>query len=157
MTCFEATVESSANISAARPQVWKALTDPVLLPKLTPLLSDIDVEGDKWHWHMMKIAALGVSVVPVFTETMTFEDQKRIEYAHTPPRGKRERAGAEGTYELSDVEGGTHLAIRLTLRVDLPLPKASARAVQRVMRKTMERTGEKFSANLLRHLDAHET
>lgn len=156
MTCFEGTVESTADISAQRSEVWKALTDPVLLPKLTPLLSDIEVDGDKWRWHMMKIAALGVSVVPVFTETMTFEDQKRIEYVHTPADGKRERAGAEGIYELSDVDGGTRLSISLTLRIDLPLPKASARAVQRVMRGTMNRTGEKFSANLLQHLNAHE-
>ncbi len=156
MTCFESTIESTADISAARSDVWKALTDPVLLPKLTPLLSQIDVNGDKWRWHMMRIAALGVSVVPVFTETMTFEDEKRIEYLHTPGAGKRERAGTEGTYELSDIEGGTHLSISLTLRVDLPLPKASARPVQRVMKRTMERTGDKFSANLLRHLNAHE-
>jgi carbon monoxide dehydrogenase subunit G len=156
MTCFESTVDSTADISASRSEVWRALTDPVLLPKLTPLLSKIDVDGNKWRWHMMRIAALGVSVVPVFTETMTFEEEKRIEYLHTPADGKRERAGAEGTYELSDVEGGTHLSISLTLRVDLPLPKASARPVQRVMKRTMERTGDKFSANLLRHLNAHE-
>jgi hypothetical protein len=105
---------------------------------------------------MMKIAALGVSVIPVFTETMSFDDGKRIEYRHTPPDGKRERAGAEGRYELSDVDGGTHLSISLTLRVDLPLPRASARAVQGVMRSTMNRTGDKFSNNLLAHLGAHE-
>ncbi len=156
MTCFEATVDSDADISALREDVWAALTDAVLLPKLTPLLSRIDVDGDTWRWHMMKIAALGVSVIPVFTETMHFEDGKRIEYHHTPPDGKRERAGAEGVYELSDIDGGTHLTISLTLRVDLPLPKASARAVQRVMRSTMERTGDRFSHNLLHHLGAHE-
>lgn len=155
MTCFEATVESEADISAPRADVWAALTDPVLLPRLTPLLSKIEVDGDKWRWHLMRIAALGVSVVPVFTETMTFDPQQRIDYRHTPA-GKRERAGAEGVYDLSDVDGGTHLVISLTLRVELPLPKAAARAVQRVMRTTMERTGERFSANLLRHLHAHE-
>jgi carbon monoxide dehydrogenase subunit G len=156
MTCFEATVESSADISATREQVWQALTDPVLLPKLTPLLSRIDVDGDVWRWHMARIGALGVSVIPVFTETMVFDDGKRIEYHHTPPNGKRERAGADGVYQLSDADGGTHLQIELTLRVDLPLPRASARAVQRVMKSTMDRTGDRFSHNLLTHLGAHE-
>ena len=156
MTWFEANVASTADISAQRADVWQALTDPVLLPKLTPLLSSIDVDGDKWRWHMMKIAALGVSVVPVFTETMAFQDQSRIDYDHTPPPGKRERAGALGVYELGDVDGGTRLDISLTLRVDLPLPKASAPAVQRIMRRTMERTGAKFAQNLLTHLGARE-
>jgi uncharacterized protein YndB with AHSA1/START domain len=30
MTCFEAGVQSEADISAAREDVWRALTDPVL-------------------------------------------------------------------------------------------------------------------------------
>ncbi|WP_375492109.1 SRPBCC family protein [uncultured Jatrophihabitans sp.] len=156
MTCFESTVKSEADISASREQVWRALTDPQLLPRLTPLLSKIDVSGDQWRWHMARIAALGVSVIPVFTETMSFDDGKRIEYRHTPPNGKRERAGADGVYELSDVDGGTHLLIELTLRVELPLPEKSKRAVQHIMKSTMNRTGDRFSENLLEHLDARE-
>jgi carbon monoxide dehydrogenase subunit G len=153
---FQATVESEADISAARSAVWAVLTDPVVLPRLTPLLSRIDVDGDRWRWHLMRIAALGVSVMPVFTETMRFVPEQRIEYRHTPPNGRRERAGAEGFYSLADVDGGTRLAIALTLRVELPLPRAAGRAVERIMRTTMERTGERFATNLLRHLGAHE-
>ena len=156
MSEFSATVKSGAVISADREAVWKALTDPALLPELTPLLRNITTDGDTWCWQMARIAALGVSVSPAFTEKMTFEDGHRIAYSHHPPPGKRERAGAEGVYELSDVEGGTHLDIELTLSVELPLPKAAAPAVQRVMRSTMDRTGDKFSANLLKHLGAKE-
>lgn len=156
MAAFSATVNSSAGISAPRKEVWDALTDPVLLPKLTPLLNRIDAEGDIWTWHMVRIAALGVSIVPSFTERMLFTDGTRIEYTHEAPAGQRERAGAEGTYELSDIDGGTQLAISLTLTVDLPLPKVSAKAVEKVMTSMMSRTGERFSANLLSHLHAHE-
>lgn len=155
MAQFSAQVDSIADISASRSAVWSALTDPVLLPKLTPLLSSIDADGDIWTWHMMKIAALGVSIVPSFTERMEFTEQSRIVYTHEPPTGRHERAGAEGTYDLSDLDGGTHLAISLKLTVELPLPKVSARAVEKVMTSTISRTGDKFSANLLRHLDAH--
>jgi carbon monoxide dehydrogenase subunit G len=156
MSTFSATVKSGADISADREAVWKALTDPDLLPDLTPLLRSITADGDTWRWHMMRIAALGVSISPSFTEKMTFDDGHRIAYTHQPPAGARERAGAEGVYQLSDVDGGTHLDIELTLCVDLPLPRAAAPAVQRVMRSTMNRTGDKFSANLLTHLGASE-
>jgi carbon monoxide dehydrogenase subunit G len=156
VSTFTATVNTAADISADRDDVWTALTDPVVLPKLTPLLRNIDADGDTWRWSMMRIAALGVGITPTFTENMTFVDCKRIEYTHAPPHGTNERAGAEGVYELSDVDGGTHLEIELALHVELPLPKAAAPAVQRVMRATMNRTGEKFSANLLAHLDASE-
>lgn len=156
MADFSATVDTTASISASRADVWDALTDPVLLPKLTPLLSSIDADGDLWTWHMMKIAALGVSIVPSFTEKMSFVDGSRIEYSHEPPDGRHERAGAEGTYDLSDVDGGTRLAISLKLTIELPLPRASARAVEKIMTSTMGRTGDKFSDNLLKHLGAHE-
>ncbi len=155
MAQFSARVNSTADISASRSEVWAALTDPVLLPKLTPLLSSIDADGDFWTWHMMKIAALGVSIVPSFRERMEFTDQSRIVYTHQPPEGRHERAGAEGTYDLSDVDGGTHLVISLQLTVELPLPKVSAKAVEKVMASTIGRTGDKFSANLLAHLGAH--
>jgi carbon monoxide dehydrogenase subunit G len=154
VSTFSATVKNGANISADREAVWKALTDPDLLPQLTPLLRSIHADGDIWCWRMTRIAALGVSISPSFTEKMTFDDGHRIAYTHQPPPGARERAGAEGSYELTDVEGGTHLQIELTLHVELPLPRAAAPAVQRVMRGTMDRTGDRFSANLLTHLGA---
>ena len=156
MTTFSATVKSTADISAPREAVWAALTDPELLPKLTPLLTSITTDGDRWRWSMTCISALGVSIAPTFTEKMTFEEPHRIVYTHQPPSGTRERAGAEGVYELTEISGGTHLAIELTLCVDLPLPHFAAPAVQGVLYSMMMRTGQRFSANLLRHLGARE-
>jgi hypothetical protein len=105
---------------------------------------------------MVCISALGVSIAPTFTEKMTFEEPHRIGYTHQPPAGSRERAGAEGVYELTDIDGGTHLAINLTLSVDLPLPKFAAPAVEGVMHSMMTRTGERFAHNLLAHLGARD-
>lgn len=136
--------------------MWAALTDPELLPELTPLLTSITTDGDRWRWSMTCISALGVSIAPTFTEKMTFDEPHRIAYTHQPPSGTRERAGAEGVYELTEIPGGTHLGIDLTLCVDLPLPHFAAPAVQGVLRSMMMRTGQRFSANLLAHLGARE-
>jgi carbon monoxide dehydrogenase subunit G len=152
MTRFTATTESDAIVPADRMDIWHALTDPVLLPQLTPLLRRIDADGDTWTWHMARISALGVSISPSFTEQMKFAEGSRIEYSHQPPNGTRERAGAEGWYDLDDADGGTRLKISLTLEVDLPLPRSTAPAVRRVMQATMNRMGDKFSANLMHHL-----
>ena len=156
MNRFTATNVSEAVVASDSRPVWDALTDPVLLPKLTPLLKSIDTDGDLWRWHMVSIAALGVSISPCFTEAMRFEDGRRIDFTHRPPAGVREHAGAEGHYILSEVEGGTRLQISLTLCVELPLPKLAGSAVTRVMAGTMQRTGDRFSANLLRHLGITE-
>ena len=61
-------------------------------------------------------------------------------------------AGADGWYDLSEVDGGTRLEISLTMHVDLPLSKVARPAVTRVMSSMMQRTGDRFSSNLLRHL-----
>lgn len=139
-------------MAAPRSEIWAVLTDPVLLPKLTPLLDRIETDGDRWTWHMMRIKALGVRISPAFTEKMTFEDGVRIDYEHAPPAGVHERTGADGRYVLEDVDGGTKLSISLTLSVELPLPKSAGPAVRGVMNRTMARTGDKFSTNLLHHL-----
>ena len=152
MNRFSATNNSEAVVAADRAAIWEVLTSPVLLPKLTPLLTGIDADGDTWTWHLIRLNVLGVGVGSEFTEKMTFTDGRRIEYTHQPPPGVVERTGAEGWYDLSDVDGGTHLKISLTLNVELPLPRAARSVVQRVMAETMQRTGDRFSANLYRHL-----
>jgi carbon monoxide dehydrogenase subunit G len=156
MNRFSATTTSEAVVAAPPERIWAVLTDPVLLPKLTPLLDRIDADGDLWTWHMMPILGLGVRVVPAFTEQMTFVENARIDYHHAPPEGTHERTGADGWYVLEPVDGGTRLSISLTLDVELPLPRAAGPAVQRVMTSTIERTGVRFSKNLLEHLGTHQ-
>ena len=158
MAIFSATTQSTATVPADRMAIWAVLTDPDLLPKLTPLLASIDADGDRWTWHLVGLSALGVTVRPSFTELMVFEDGRRITYTHVPPPGVVERAGAEGNYDLADAAGGgTDLSIGLTLSVELPLPRTASRAVHRVMASMMDRTGDRFAANLLDHLAVNST
>ncbi len=64
---------------------------------------DVDARG---------VSALGVSAAPTFTERMTFERRSRILFVHDPEPGQRERAGADGVYELVEVDtSATRLSI----------------------------------------------
>ncbi|MEP7092271.1 MAG: SRPBCC family protein, partial [Nocardioidaceae bacterium] len=139
-------------VAADRGAIWAALTDPEVLPELTPLLRRIETDGDLWRWEMSRIGVLGASISPCFTERMTFREPEHIAYTHEPPAGQHEHTAAEGWYELTEVDGGTHLRISLTLRVDLPLARAVGPAVTRVMKAAMDRTGDRFAVNLHRHL-----
>jgi len=152
MNRFSATTDTEAVVAAGREAIWAVLTDPEVLPRLTPLLHRIDTDGDLWRWELSSIRVLATSVAPSFTEQMKLDPPRRIDFTHAPPPGRRERAGAEGWYLLEEVTGGTRLRISLTLSVDLPLARAARPAVERVMSSVMARTGERFSANLLRHL-----
>jgi len=152
MARFTASTRSDALVKADRMKVWNVLTDPVLLPKLTPYLAKIVADGDHWRWEMVKLPVLNLTIAPSFTEKMTFEEGKRIEFTHDPPASTKERAAAEGWYELRETDQGTELSIDLTLEVELPLPRAAAPAVNKVMKRVMDGMGDKFAANLLAHV-----
>jgi len=149
---FSATTESQALVAAPREDIWAAITDPKVLPTLTPLLRHIDADGDLWRWDLSRINVLGIVVDPSFTERMTFVPNERIEYTHEPPAGAHEWAGAEGWYRLTERAAGTHLAISITLSVELPLARLTAPAVETVIRTSMAVTGSRFATNLDRHL-----
>jgi carbon monoxide dehydrogenase subunit G len=148
---FTSRDSSTEIVGADRDALWAALTDPDLLPRLTPYLHSIEVDGDRWRWNMVRIPVLGVGVAPSFTERMTFEEPRRIGFTHDP-QSDQEKAGVEGTYLLEEVDDGTRLAIDIEICVDLPLPSVSRGAVERAMRGVIGVMGRRFAANLLRHL-----
>jgi hypothetical protein len=83
------------------------------------------------------VSALGVSAAPTFTERMTFERRSRIVFAHDPEPGQRERADADGVYELVEVDtSATRLSVDKAAWVELPLPSFARGAVERVMAMT---------------------
>jgi carbon monoxide dehydrogenase subunit G len=148
---FTARDRSTEVVQADQGALWKALTDPDLLPRLTPYLHSIEADGDRWRWNMARIPVLGVSVAPSFTERMTFDEPRRIGFTHDPD-SDQEKAGVEGTYLLEKADGGTRLAIDIDICVDLPLPGMARGAVERAMRGVIAVMGRRFAANLLRHL-----
>jgi carbon monoxide dehydrogenase subunit G len=153
MTAFTVRNRSAASVGAEPGEVWDALTDPALLPRLTPYLREIEVDGDRWVWHLRRVPVLGIAIAPSFTEVMTFEPRSRITFTHDPQR-PRERAGVDGTYRLKHSGAGTDLAIDLAIRVDLPFPSLARPAVHTAMRGVVAAMGKRFSANLVRHLGA---
>jgi carbon monoxide dehydrogenase subunit G len=151
MTRFTATNKSAATLKSSRKEVWDALTDPELLPKLTPYLNRIDVDGDRWTWQVTKVPVLGKNIGSTFTEVMTFDEPKRIGFEHDPQRTE-EKTEVQGEYTLEDAGSGTRVAIELGVTVDLPFPKGMRRPVEGAIGAVMAGMGRRFATNLLRHL-----
>ena len=156
MTRFSADTRAEAVVGAPRADIWAALTDPALVGEMTPFVKTIRADGEHWLWQMSGLKVLGVGIAPSFTERMTFDEPDRIEFHHDPPDGTAEKSAVEGWYELSEVAGGTKLVTSLEITLDLPLPKASGRAVRATMNGVIAQMGERFSKNLLAHLGAEE-
>ena len=138
-------------LKSSRKDVWAALTDPKLLPKLTPYLQRIDVKDDRWTWNVTKVPILGKSIGTTFTEVMTFEEPNRIAFTHDTSRSE-ENSGVEGEYLLEEAGSGCRVSIDLGVTVDLPFPKATRLAVEGTMKGVMAAMGRRFGHNLLKHL-----
>ncbi len=151
MTRFTASTRSSSTVDFAREEVWAALTDPELLPRLTPYLQRIDVDGDRWTWRIARVPVLGTSIGTSFTEVMTFEKPTKIDFTHDDSISS-EKSGVEGHYRLEEAGSRTKLSIDLAVTVDLPFPGAARRAVQPAMSAVMMFMGRRFAHNLLNHL-----
>ena len=152
MATFSARNISASTVPVTADRIWEHICDPASLTALTPLVRSIVVEGDLWRWQLMGVEALGVSVAPTFTERMEFIEPRLIRFNHEAAHGERERAGADGTYELTQRGEETELKVDIALTVELPLPRLSAGAVERVMKASMQRTGKRFAVNLYHRL-----
>lgn len=157
MTRFTVTVESEDIVEAPRDEIWAILADPRRVAALTPRLARIEAEGNSWRWVMSGFSALGVTIEPAFTEAMTFNPKSNIRFEHAPTSTSgRENAGANGEYRLSDDDAGTHLWIRLSVHVDLPLPQLAGGPVRTIMQREVDKMGDGFAANLRREVGAAE-
>jgi uncharacterized protein YndB with AHSA1/START domain len=152
MATFRARDRSSAVLRSPRSEVWAALTDADLIARITPYVTSITVDGDRWVWRLATIPVLGAAVAPAFTEVMELHPEERIEFTHDPARTD-EMTSVEGTYVLADhAGGGTEVAIDLQIACTLPLPGLARPAVERVMAGVVKHMGAVFSRNLLKHL-----
>jgi carbon monoxide dehydrogenase subunit G len=152
MATFRARDRSSAVLRSSRSDVWAVLTDADLIARMTPYVDRIDVDGDRWTWHLATLPVLGLSVAPKFTEIMELEPEERIVFTHDPDRTD-EMTSVMGTYLLADhAAGGTEVSIDLQIACTLPLPGLARPAVERVMAGVVKHMGSVFSRNLLKHL-----
>lgn len=151
MTRFKASNQSAATLTSSREEIWEALTDPALITKLTPYLHRIDVDGDRWTWHVTEVPILGKSIGSTFTEVMTFDEPSRIRFDHDPEKSD-EQTEVCGEYHLEDRKDGTRVSIDIEVVVELPFPKAMRRPVQGAIRTVMAGMGKVFARRLLKHL-----
>lgn len=155
MATFTTSTRSRATVTASPEDVWAALTDPDRVAALTPFLHRVTARGEHWVWEMTKVPVLGKSFSFTFTERMSFEEPRRMEFSHDPAAGDGdESAGVEGWYHLEPRSAGTRLETSMAISVDLPFPGVTRPAVTAAMKGVVTLMGQRFSQNLLHHLGA---
>lgn len=151
MNRFHARNRSAATLAATVDQVWDILVDPDLLVRFTPNLKRIDVDGDRWTWHLTRLPVLSAAIEPSFTEVMEFDKPHRIGFRHDETRTD-EHAGVDGEYLIRPVSEGTEVSIDIGIWADLPLPRLARPAVERVMSTIVAGMGYRFGQHVRRHI-----
>ncbi len=151
MNRFNARNKSTAKLDADPIAVWKLLTDSELLVRFTPNLKRIDVDGDRWTWHLTRIPVLSAAIEPQFTELMEYDEPRQIIFRHDDTRTD-EHVGVNGEYLLRPVGEGTEVSIDLAIWADLPLPRLARPAVEAVMNTVIAGMGYRFGQNVRRYL-----
>jgi len=156
MASFTTGTVSEATITAPPEAVWEALSEPSLVAHFTPFLKAVTPRGEEhWVWELSRIPVLGKSFSFVFTERMTFDEPRRIDFTHDPDAGTGpESAGVEGWYQITPARGGSHLKTSMDITVELPFPAMTRPAVTTAMRGVIALMGQRFAHNLLAHLHA---
>jgi len=134
--------------------VWELLVDPSVLARHTPFISTIrDLGDDKWCWSLSGITYPGGHFGATFIEEMTFMPTTRIDFRPDPDAGNQ-RAGATGTYTLTEDGPRTHLRIELTVSIQLPAPKAARRLIEPAMHSVIAYMGDSFAKGFVRELSS---
>ena len=157
MTTFTTSTRNEAVVTATPQEVWAKISDPDTVARLTPFLERVAERGDHWVWELQKIPILGKSFSFTFTERMSFDEPRRMEFRHDPDAADgTESAGVEGWYDLTEHEDGTRLETSMEISVDLPFPRIARSGVQTGMKGVVGAMGQRFAQNLLRELGASQ-
>ena len=149
---FTSSRHDVAEVRSSADQVWALLVQPSVLVRHTPFLHAIDDLGDgRWVWQVGGIRYPGGVFTSSFTERMTFDEGRRIDFVHEPA-SDREHAGAQGSYLLTPGETGCTLEIEVGVTVRLPAPRASRAVIGTAMDVVIGQMGKAFARGLLEEL-----
>ena len=152
LNSFTATRRDVAQVRSSVDEVWALLVQPEVLVRHTPFLHAIDDLGDgRWVWRVGGIRYPGGVFTSSFTERMSFDEPRRIDFVHEPA-SDHEHAGAEGSYVLTPRDGGSTLEISLGVTVRLPAPRASRPVIVKAMDVVIGQMGRAFANGLLKDL-----
>ena len=131
-------IEGSRRFARAAPEVvWEILDRPERIASLIPAVESFDIE-DETHWTAkVKVPLRPGTPLVLKCETL---DQRRPEHARLTVQGRG--AGAtvkiDGTFDLSERDGGTDMSWRTDVFLTGPVGPMGSRVLQVLVRKQMK-------------------
>ena len=108
----------------------------------------VDLGGGVYRWEMQKVGTAQVNLQTVYASKYT-SDRKKGTVVWTPVKGVG-NAQVSGSWKVADKKTQTDLVLKLSGRIDTPLPGLMKMVVVPVVTSEFEKLVEKYIDNLIK-------
>ena len=131
-------VAGERSFSAPRPAVWRVLNDPAQMAKAIPGVESFDVE-DELHWRANVKIPLGLGVLGM-SMNMEKTEEREPEFARLAIKGNGVGAilSMSTAFNLSEADGGTHMAWEADVRIAGPVGSMGQRVLQPIVNQQVQ-------------------
>ena len=131
-------VAGERSFSAPRAAVWRALNDPAAMAQTIPGCESFDVQDER-HWRANVKIPLGLGVLGMSMD-MEKTDEREPEFARLAIKGNGVGAilSMSTAFNLSEADGGTHMAWEAEVRIAGPVGSMGQRVLQPIVNQQVE-------------------
>jgi len=120
-------------------------TSASFFPKVDQL---VDLGAGVYRWEMEKVGTAQVNIQTVYASKYV-SDRKKGTVVWTPVKGEG-NALVGGSWKVAEEKEGTSLVLKITGKVDVPLPGLMKMVVGPVVKGEFEKLVEKYIDNLIK-------
>lgn len=136
-------------VKALAPEVFALLSDvPASASHFPKVARLVDVGAQTYRWEMEKIGTAQVNLQTIYAARYT-SDSKKGTVVWTPVKGEG-NALVGGSWTLTGKEKSTHLVLKISGVLSVPLPGLMKMVVAPMAIAENEKLVEKYIANLIR-------
>ena len=137
------------SVKAAFKDVFDVLSDvPVSASHFPKVDQLVDMGDNTYRWEMQKVGTAQVNLQTVYASTYK-SDRKKGSVTWTPVKGVG-NAQVSGSWQVTDRKTQTDLVLKLSGRIDTPLPGLMKMVVAPVVTSEFEKLVEKYIDNLIK-------
>ena len=137
------------SVKAPYKDVFDVLSDvPVSASHFPKVDQLVDMGDSTYRWEMQKVGTAQVNLQTVYASKYT-SDRKKGSVVWTPVKGVG-NAQVSGSWKVTDKKTQTDLVLKLSGRIDTPLPGLMKMVVVPVVTSEFEKLVEKYIDNLIK-------
>lgn len=136
-------------VKALAPEVFAVLSDvPVSASHFPKVHQLVDLGGQAYRWEMEKVGTAQMNIQTVYASRYV-ADQKKGTVVWTPVAGEG-NAQVGGSWTITDKKKFTHLVLKISGKLEVPLPGLMKGIVTPIVVGENEKLVEKYIANLIK-------